>query len=109
MDPTACVRLGKTKLQVTRFGRGGAPIGGLAGEQADETARAIVQRAYELGIRTFDTAPLYGRGASERRVGAALQTLPRDTFVLSTEAPVDRMHTTRTARLRSCCAPRQEV
>ncbi len=85
MDPMPRVPLGKTKLQVTRLGLGGAPIGGLADEHADQTAGAIVQRAYELGIRTFDTAPLYGRGASERRVGAALQALPRDSFVLSTK------------------------
>src|SRR5437773_3586812 len=85
MDPTARVVLGKTSLQVTRLGLGGAPIGGLAGDGASETARAIVQRAYDLGIRLFDTAPLYGWGASERRMGAALQALPRDSFVLSTK------------------------
>jgi D-threo-aldose 1-dehydrogenase len=45
----------------------------------------VVARAWELGIRFFDTAPLYGYGASERRVGAALGPYPRDAYVLSTK------------------------
>src|SRR5438067_2104469 len=85
MDPTARVPLGKTKLHVTRLGLGGAPIGQLSEDQGAQTAAAIVQRAYDLGVRYFDTAPLYGRGASERWVGPALATLPRESFVLSTK------------------------
>jgi D-threo-aldose 1-dehydrogenase len=85
MDPTARVSLGKTRVSVTRLGLGGAPIGQLDEDGADETSRAIVRRAYELGIRMFDTAPLYGRGVSERRVGPALAAFPRDSVVLSTK------------------------
>jgi D-threo-aldose 1-dehydrogenase len=84
-DPTQRVTLGKTKLQVSRLSLGGAPIGRLLGERADETVHDIVHRAYELGIRTFDTAPLYGSGASERRLGRALAQLPRDEIVVATK------------------------
>jgi D-threo-aldose 1-dehydrogenase len=51
----------------------------------DADARATVDRAWELGIRTFDVAPLYGYGAAERRLGSALAGRPRDEFVLSTK------------------------
>src|SRR5439155_895972 len=77
--------LGRTGLTATPLGFGGAPIGGLYRPVADDDAIAVVRRAWDLGIRLFDTAPLYGYGASERRVGAALADRPRDAFVLSTK------------------------
>jgi D-threo-aldose 1-dehydrogenase len=77
--------LGRTGLRVTPLGFGGAPIGGLYRAVADEDAIATVRRAWDLGIRLFDTAPLYGYGASERRVGAGLSGRPRDEYVLSTK------------------------
>jgi len=52
---------------------------------SDEDAIATVEHAWNLGIRTFDVAPLYGFGAAERRVGRALQGRPRDEFVLETK------------------------
>src|SRR4029079_1047860 len=51
----------------------------------DASAIDTVRHAWSLGVRTFDTAPLYGYGASERRFGAALAGQPRDAFVLSTK------------------------
>ena len=71
-DPTARRRVGRTALTVTRLGFGGAPIGGLFTAVTDADAIATVRRAWDLGVRYFDTAPLYGYGASERRIGAAL-------------------------------------
>jgi D-threo-aldose 1-dehydrogenase len=68
-----------------RLGLGCAPIGGLYERVSDDAARAVVDRAWERGVRFFDTAPLYGFGLSERRVGAALRKRPRDEFVLSTK------------------------
>jgi len=68
---------------VTELGLGGAAIGGLYTPVAAETARATVARAYEKGIRYFDTAPHYGLGLSERHMGAALRG--RDGFTLSTK------------------------
>jgi D-threo-aldose 1-dehydrogenase len=66
-------------------GLGCAPLGGLFDTVDDVTARGVLDRAWERGVRYFDTAPLYGAGLSERRVGAALRGRPRDEFVLSTK------------------------
>ncbi|MDX6465103.1 MAG: D-threo-aldose 1-dehydrogenase [Gaiellaceae bacterium] len=85
MDAAQAVRIGRTDVAVTRFGLGCAPLAGLYAAVSDEQARATVDRAWELGVRYFDTAPLYGSGLSEQRVGAALQGRPRDAFVLSTK------------------------
>jgi D-threo-aldose 1-dehydrogenase len=73
------------RLEVTRLGLGTAPLGGLYEQVADETAYAVVGHAYELGIRLFDTAPLYGSGVAEQRLGRVLRRYPRDGFVLSTK------------------------
>ncbi len=70
---------------MTRFGLGCAPLGGLYESVSDEQACATVDRAWELGVRYFDTAPLYGSGLSEQRLGAALRERPRDAFTLSTK------------------------
>src|SRR4051794_11657130 len=85
MDPTAGVGLGRSGLTVTQLGLGCAPIGGLYEPVSDSGARAVVNRAWERGVRLFDTAPLYGSGLSERRVGLALQGRRRDELVLSTK------------------------
>jgi D-threo-aldose 1-dehydrogenase len=70
---------------VTDLGLGTAPLAGLYEPVDDETAQAVVERAWELGMRTFDTAPYYGSGLAERRLGAALRGKPRDEFVVSTK------------------------
>ncbi|MEZ4614543.1 MAG: aldo/keto reductase [Caldilineaceae bacterium] len=75
---------GKNSLQVTNFGLGTAPIGNTTGVP-DADAEATIQRAYELGVRLFDSAPLYGKGEAELRVGRALQGMPRDSYVISTK------------------------
>jgi D-threo-aldose 1-dehydrogenase len=85
MNPAERVPLGRTQLQVTRLGLGLAPIGGLYTAVGDAQAVATLDRAWEHGLRLFDTAPLYGNGLSERRAGAALSGRPRDEFVLSTK------------------------
>jgi len=76
---------GKNALQVTNLGFGTAPIGNLYNPVPDADSDATIQRAYELGVRLFDTAPLYGRGESELRLGRALQGIPRDSYVISTK------------------------
>jgi D-threo-aldose 1-dehydrogenase len=78
-------RRGGAGLMVTALGFGGAPLGDLYARLDDATAIAAVGTAYGAGVRLFDTSPLYGRGLSEHRVGAALRRLPRDEFVLSTK------------------------
>ena len=85
VDPTQRVPLGRTDLAVSRLGFGGASIGGLFSTVDDDAAIATVRHAWDLGIRSYDTAPLYGYGASERWVGTALRDRPRDEFVLSTK------------------------
>jgi len=69
----------------SRLGFGGAAIGNLFTAVDDEGARAAVDAAWESGFRYFDTAPHYGLGLSERRLGAVLRDRPRDEFVLSTK------------------------
>jgi D-threo-aldose 1-dehydrogenase len=66
-------------------GLGTAPLGGLFAIVDDDAARATVDRAWELGVRLFDTAPLYGSGLSEERLGTALQGRPRGEYELSTK------------------------
>ncbi|HJU48087.1 MAG TPA: aldo/keto reductase, partial [Gaiellaceae bacterium] len=77
--------LGSGGPVVTHLGLGSSVIGGLFAPVTDDAAHAVVRRALELGIRYVDTAPLYGLGASERRVGEALADYPRDAFALSTK------------------------
>lgn len=77
--------LGSSGVEVTRFALGTGPLGGLFEAVGDERARATVDAAWELGVRTFDTAPHYGAGLAEQRLGAALRDRPRDEYVLSTK------------------------
>jgi len=67
------------------LGLGTAPLGGLFSPVPGDQACAVIDAAWERGIRFFDTAPLYGHGASERRLGEVLRGRPRDDFVLATK------------------------
>lgn len=78
-------QIGKTGLDVTVLGFGGAPLGNLYAPVEEAEARASIEQAWSAGRRYFDTAPFYGYGLSERRVGDALRAFPRDQFVLSTK------------------------
>ena len=71
--------------RLSRLGFGGAAIGNLFTAVDDATARAAVDAAWDSGVRYFDTAPHYGLGLSERRIGEALRERPRAEFVLSTK------------------------
>lgn len=68
-----------------RLGLGGAPLGNLFTTITDAQAVALVRSAWDSGCRTFDTAPHYGNGLSEHRMGQALRALPRAEFVLSSK------------------------
>jgi D-threo-aldose 1-dehydrogenase len=78
--------IGATGLALTRIGFGGAPVGDLRRVSSEAEARALLHAAWDSGIRYFDTAPMYGAGLSERRVGDFLRDKPRDDYVLSTKA-----------------------
>ncbi|MCF2128135.1 aldo/keto reductase [Strepomyces sp. STD 3.1] len=77
--------LGGSGVPVTALGLGAAAIAGLYEDVGEDEAAATVEAAWDAGIRYFDTAPHYGLGLSERRLGAALRTRPREDFVLSTK------------------------
>ncbi|MEU6844090.1 aldo/keto reductase [Streptomyces sp. NPDC046716] len=77
--------LGRTGVPVTALGFGAAAIGNLYTPVDDEEAHAALTAAWDAGIRYFDTAPHYGVGVSERRVGAFLRTRPATEFTLSTK------------------------
>ena len=71
--------------QLGRMGLGGAPLGNLFAEVSDAGATATVDAAWDAGVRYFDTAPHYGLGLSERRLGEALRHRPRDEAWISTK------------------------
>lgn len=77
--------LGKTGFRVSKIGLGGAPLGGDFGDTTDENVTRVIEAALDVGINFIDTAPLYGRGASERRIGQALKG-KRDQVILATKA-----------------------
>lgn len=86
-------------LELPSLGFGGAPLGNMHRPLAEADARAVVQAAWQAGIRYFDTAPLYGHGLSEARIGAGLRGRPRGAFVISTKV----------GRVLEPCAPGQEA
>lgn len=91
MNPFDRIEIRRTGVKVTRLGLGGAPLsgmelaGGLYGGSAFDEAVKIVKRAYDLGVRYFDTAPLYGAGRSEARFAAGLAGIPRASYVISSK------------------------
>ncbi len=85
MKPTDNRILGSSGLAVTRLGLGCAAIGGLYGDISDDQATQVVKKALDLGLNLFDTAPLYGLGKSEHRLGEALKGTKRDDYVLASK------------------------
>ncbi|MFL6044300.1 MAG: aldo/keto reductase [Propionibacteriaceae bacterium] len=75
----------RTGVHLTTLGFGAAPIAGLYQAVDETTAQATINAAWEGGIRYFDTAPHYGLGLSERRLGEALRDRPRDDVVISSK------------------------
>jgi D-threo-aldose 1-dehydrogenase len=68
-----------------RLGLGGAPLGNLFAPVPEPDAAALLAQAWASGCRCYDTAPHYGHGLSEHRIGTALRAMPRDDFVLSSK------------------------
>jgi aryl-alcohol dehydrogenase-like predicted oxidoreductase len=85
MDPFETRRLGRTTVTVPVLGLGTAPLGGWPTAVPAEQARSTVDRAWQAGIRYFDTAPFYGHGNSEANLGAVLRKHDRDQYVLGTK------------------------
>lgn len=78
-------RVGRTGLLLSEIGFGASALGNLYESMTDAEARATMDAAWTAGVRYFDTAPYYGFGLSERRVGDALRAVDRNGFVLSTK------------------------
>ncbi|MFF7356608.1 MULTISPECIES: aldo/keto reductase [Streptomyces] len=78
-------RLGRSGVEVTPLGFGAAALGNLYTPLDDEQAHDAVRAAWQRGIRYFDTAPHYGLGLSERRLGAALRGYDRAGYTVSTK------------------------
>jgi len=85
MDPFETRRLGTTTLRVPTLGLGTAPLGGWPTAVPAQQALSTVKRAWQSGIRYFDTAPFYGHGLSEEHLGHLLPAYPRDDFIVSTK------------------------
>jgi D-threo-aldose 1-dehydrogenase len=85
LNPRERVKLGRTALSVTRFGLGTAPLAGLFEEVEESRGIAVIERAWDAGVRFFDTAPLYGHGLAELRLGKVLRQKPRDAFTLASK------------------------
>jgi D-threo-aldose 1-dehydrogenase len=81
----ARVALGRTGLEVSALGLGTAPLGNLFAAVPEVDAEATVREALAAGLTYVDTAPHYGLGLAERRLGRVLPGLPRDAFVVSTK------------------------
>ncbi|MFJ9348547.1 aldo/keto reductase [Streptomyces sp. NPDC101237] len=77
--------LGRSGVPVSPLGLGTAAIGNLYTDVPDRQAHDTVTAAWERGVRYFDTAPHYGLGLSERRLGQALRAYDRDAYTLSTK------------------------
>ena len=78
-------RLGATPLEVPIFGFGSAHLGELYAKVEEAESRATMDAAWDAGVRLYDTAPWYGRGLSEHRLGGFLRTKPRNQFQVTTK------------------------
>ena len=78
-------QVGSTSLKLPPFGFGAAHLGGMYHRVSGEMAHATLKAAWDSGVRFFDTAPWYGRGLSEHRVGDFLIDQPREEFILTTK------------------------
>ncbi len=83
-EEQAPATVGKRGLRLPRIGLGT----GLHGEVPEAQSVATIEHALACGVRFFDTAPLYGNGLSEERLGIALRGVPRDSYVLNTKVGI---------------------
>jgi D-threo-aldose 1-dehydrogenase len=85
MKPDQKRKFGRVDLDVTAFSFGTAPIGNIFTSISEEVTAAMVETAWDAGIRYYDTAPMYGHGLAELRTGQTLRWKKRDDFVLSSK------------------------
>ena len=82
MNPLELVKIGSTGLKVSRLWTGCGPLSRYV---TDDEAAATLSKCTELGVSYFDTAPRYGGGVSEQRLGKVLSEIPRSSFTISTK------------------------
>ncbi len=92
-------RIGNGGIDFTQLGFGSAPLGNLYKAISDAEADATLNTAWDSGVRYFDTAPQYGLGLSERRIGRFLRSKPASDYVLSTKI----------GRLLRLCKPEERL
>ncbi len=85
MDPFKKRRLGRSRIELPQIGLGTAPLGELFTKISESDAESVLSTAWDEGVRFYDTAPWYGRGQSEHRVGRFLYAKPRSEVILSTK------------------------
>lgn len=85
MKPSDKRVFGRSGLNVTAFAFGTAPIGNFLQPIDEQTADAMIQTAWDAGVRFYDTAPMYGHGLSELRAGHSLRWKKRDEFILASK------------------------
>src|SRR3954463_8063213 len=85
MDPFKLRKLGRSNVMLPQLGFGGAPLGELFTKVTEADAEATLAAAWDGGIRYYDTAPWYGRGQSEHRIGRFLYCHPGKSTLLSTK------------------------
>ena len=78
-------KLGKTDIELSAIGFGGAPIGDLFENLQDENCYKVLENCFEKNINHFDTSPYYGNGLSEQRLGYFLKKIPKNKYYLSTK------------------------
>ena len=78
-------KLGKTDIELSAIGFGGAPIGDLFENLQDENCYKVLENCFESNINHFDTSPYYGNGLSEQRLGYFLKKIPKNKYYLSTK------------------------
>ncbi len=99
LNTRAWDRHGTGGLRFTELGFGSAPMGNLYKAISDAEAAAMLDAAWDGGVRCYDTAPLYGMGLSETRLNPFLRGKPRDDYVLSTKV----------GRLLKACPPEERT
>jgi D-threo-aldose 1-dehydrogenase len=90
--------IGAASISISELGFGGVPLGNMNRVLTDQESHETVEAAWASGLRYYDTAPYYGHGLSESRIGAVLSQKPRDEFTISTKV----------GRLLEPCAPGEE-
>ena len=75
----------KSGLQIPEFGIGTSPFGGLFASVSESAVADVISTSMEMGLNYFDTAPHYGMGSAEVRLGRNINHLPRSSFVVSTK------------------------